>query len=73
MKLSIKYDEIQDFLIDKNFDILEIDFESLSKLLTLHLYHLDPFDRIIISQSIINRMILMSDDEQFMPFTVKIV
>jgi len=39
----------------------------------LPLHHKDPFDRMIIAQSIANRLHLMSDDPKFLEYDCKVV
>jgi PIN domain nuclease of toxin-antitoxin system len=39
----------------------------------LPLYHRDPFDRMIIAQSLVNRMPVMSDDPKFLKYACKVL
>ncbi|MBU3918150.1 hypothetical protein KKA14_21685 [bacterium] len=39
----------------------------------LPLHHKDPFDRMLIAQSMINKLALMSDDSKFLPYDCKII
>ena len=39
----------------------------------LPLYHRDPFDRMIIAQSLVNRMPVMSDDPKFLKYSCKVL
>ena len=39
----------------------------------LPLHHRDPFDRMIIAQALVNRMRLMSDDPQFLPYDCQVI
>jgi len=54
-KLSLKGSllDLKNFLVENSFIILEFDFDDLEVLLSLPFYHQDPFDRIIISQSLV--------------------
>jgi PIN domain nuclease of toxin-antitoxin system len=45
--------------------LLNIEIEHLSKLTTLPLHHRDPFDRLIIAQTLVEGMPLVSIDGGF--------
>ena len=52
--------------VNKNgINILSINFNHLVESMNLELHHRDPFDRLIISQSKAENMILISKDEVF--------
>jgi PIN domain nuclease of toxin-antitoxin system len=53
------------FLYQYNFQILELKSEHLFYLSKLPAHHKDPFDRIIISQGIIEKMKVLSSDSIF--------
>ncbi len=46
-------------------EIMPIDTSHLLKILSLPFYHNDPFDRLLISQSIAENLILLTDDGKF--------
>jgi len=54
-------------------DLLPITFEHLQKLLTLEFHHRDPFDRIIISQGLTEEFTIITKDENFKKYNVKII
>jgi PIN domain nuclease of toxin-antitoxin system len=47
------------------FEVLPLTFEHTVKLVNLELHHRDPFDRIIIFQALVERITLISKDENF--------
>lgn len=54
-----------------NFNIqLMIDIEHLVTLSSLPLHHRDPFDRLIISQSLIEKLPIISRDEKFYHYDI---
>ena len=63
---------IFDFLADNEIEILPITFEHLQRLLTLEFHYKDPFDRIIISQALAERLTILSKDEHFSSYTDRI-
>jgi len=62
LRLSGTLNDLQKFLNEKDFKILEFDFKDLEKLLTLPFHHQDPFDRMIISQAKTKGLKIISDD-----------
>jgi PIN domain nuclease of toxin-antitoxin system len=59
---------LQDFeevLAEESFDLLGITYRHLRALATLPLHHRDPFDRMLIAQSIVEGMALVSNERLF--------
>jgi PIN domain nuclease of toxin-antitoxin system len=80
IKLSLKKLELNDRFeeISKNMKLYEIEllpitFEHIQKLLTLEFFHNDPFDRIIISQGLVENLTIVTKDENFSKYHVKTV
>jgi PIN domain nuclease of toxin-antitoxin system len=73
LTLSIPFEDLAQFLADKNFIVLDFDFTDLSILKSLPFHHTDPFDRLIISQAINNDLCLISDDSKFGAYSVHLV
>jgi PIN domain nuclease of toxin-antitoxin system len=73
LELKSDFDKIVDFLADNDIEILPISFEHLQRLLTLEFHHRDPFDRIIISQGLVERLTILSKDEHFPSYTDRIL
>lgn len=74
-KLEIKggFSIIEDFLENNDFEILPIDLLDTKTLLTLPAHHKDPFDRIIISQAKVGNLFLVSKDDFFREYDVKVL
>jgi PIN domain nuclease of toxin-antitoxin system len=74
-KLEIKggFRTIEDFLENNDVEILQISFNHTKRLLSLPLLHNDPFDRIIIAQSICEYLIVISKDNKFKDYGIKII
>lgn len=64
---------VMDKALSKGFEILPIEREHLMILATMDLIHRDPFDRIIIAQSIAEDMPLVSSDSVFQQYPVNCV
>lgn len=73
LELFIPFSEIQKLIYNNGFEILPISFNDTLKLSTLPFYHKDPFDRIIIAQSIANDLIIISKDEIFKAYGVPLI
>lgn len=74
-KLELKsgFNRIIDQLAENDIEILPIAFEHLQQVLTLEFHHRDPFDRIIISQALVERLTIVSKDEHFPSYTDRIL
>ena len=66
-KLAINgsYETVIDDVIENEIEILSINFIHTVEQNKLPFYHKDPFDRIIVAQSIVEEMILLSSDKIF--------
>ena len=71
-KLTLKtnFQTIEQNLIEQDISILPIDLAAIQTYLTLPLHHRDPFDRIIIAQSIDLALTIISCDRQFDAYPV---
>jgi PIN domain nuclease of toxin-antitoxin system len=71
-KLILKTDfqVIEQNLVNQDISILPIDITALKTYLNLPLHHRDPFDRIIIAQSIDRALTIISCDIQFDAYPV---
>lgn len=74
-KLEIKggFDTIEDFLENNDFEILPVDFSHTKKLLKFEHHHNDPFDRMIISQAIAEKLVVITKDKFFNEYKVKVI
>ncbi len=71
-KINIEFDPVE--MAEKmGLEILNFTGVEAMVLGELPLHHKDPFDRILIAQSMINRLVLMSDDSKFLPYDCKII
>jgi PIN domain nuclease of toxin-antitoxin system len=62
LKLTGSLSELKEFLQAKGFKILDFDFDDLETLLQLPFHHQDPFDRLIVAQSLTKKMEIITDD-----------
>lgn len=71
LDLGIEFHELEGILDRLNIKILPILFGDLNVQRTLSFHHTDPFDRLIISQSINQKLVLMSADSAFSNYPVQ--
>ena len=71
-KLKIDFDPIETAK-DSGFMILDFSAEDSLALRTMPFHHKDPFDRMLISQSVNRDHYLMSDDGKFENYNCKLV
>lgn len=71
LEMTLPINELYRKAIDNGFEILSILFEHIQQIETLPYYHKDPFDRIIISQSIVEDMTVVTSDDIFRKYNVK--
>jgi PIN domain nuclease of toxin-antitoxin system len=83
-ELSIKYslgrlnlnstiEEIFNIIEKSGFDILPVTLNHIIQLSKLEHFHNDPFDRLMISQSIIEKLHLVSNDNYFPAYKVQLI
>ena len=65
LELNCEFEELAEILDNNDIEILPISFEHIQKLLELEFHHRDPFDRIIIAQSLYEEIPIISKDRFF--------
>jgi PIN domain nuclease of toxin-antitoxin system len=73
LNTTLSIDKLFKLAEQNQIEILQINSEHLMKLSKLALYHNDPFDRLIISQSIAEKLILISKDTEFKSYPIKLI
>ena len=67
------FDEISKIMRQYKIELIPITFEHIQKLMTLEFHHRDPFDRIIISQGLVEKFAVVTKDENFSKYNIKII
>ena len=66
LKLGLRLEgELDRFLIDNGFMLLPIEYAHVARVAGLPRHHGDPFDRLLVSQSLIENMPVVSNDPAF--------
>ena len=73
LKLKTLFIEIPEQISNNGFQILPLRFEDTLKLSTLPFHHRDPFDRLLIAQSIANQLTIISKDKQFSDYGIDMI
>jgi len=71
-KINIEFDPLE-MVQEMGLEILDFSGTDAIALGKLPLYHRDPFDRMLIAQSLVNQFFLMSDDSKFLQYDCKII
>jgi PIN domain nuclease of toxin-antitoxin system len=71
LKIGHTIEDIYTLLAQLKIEILPIERSDLIRYLTLPLHHRDPFDRVLIAQSIDRDLVLVSADESFVAYSVQ--
>jgi PIN domain nuclease of toxin-antitoxin system len=70
LQINGSMSSVIDDLTENNFELLPINFAHIVKNYELEFFHRDPFDRIIIAQSIVEEMSIISKDNNFKPYNI---
>ena len=71
-KLDISFDPIE--IVEKSgFEFLDFTAKDAVLLKEMPFHHKDPFDRMLIAQSIANKFHIMSDDKKFKLYNCKLL
>ena len=70
LSLSLRFDELISVLRGSDFDFLQVEDDYMSGLSKLPLLHKDPFDRLIISTAIAEKLTLITIDENIQKYDV---
>ena len=71
LDLGIEFHELEAILNQLNIQVLPILFSDLNVHRTMPFHHTDPFDRLIISQSINQNQTFMSADSAFKDYPIQ--
>lgn len=71
LEIPSSFNELQQILVQLEIEILPIVFIDIEQYLTLPLHHRDPFDRMLVAQSITNSLIIVSQDKQLDSYPIQ--
>ena len=73
LTMKVKPSALDNHLKEYNIEVLPISFNDLSILELLPFHHRDPFDRLLISQSIANGLTIITKDSLFAAYSIDVV
>ncbi len=74
LELFRPFDQLISVQLDKNdIEILPLELNHLSAVITLEFHHRDPFDRLIIAQGITEGLPVITSDSNFTIYPVNII
>ena len=56
-----------------NFEVLEINLPHILQLENLPNYHKDPFDRMLVAQAIVEKLMIITEDEKIKKYDVSVL
>jgi PIN domain nuclease of toxin-antitoxin system len=69
LELQHSFEFTEEILSENNIEILPVHLRHLKQLLILPFYHRDPFDRLILSQAISEKLVIVTKDGVFEKYT----
>ena len=73
LELDFLFADFEEKLRENAITILPVSFEHTKQLLDLELHHRDPFDRMIIAQSVTENLTIISKDKNFSLYPIKLL
>jgi len=70
LEMNISFEDLNKLIWQNSFELIPISFQHTKKLLDLPYHHKDPFDRMIISQAIIEKLTIISKDNNFILYDI---
>lgn len=71
LEMNIPFDTLNQLIWQNSFELIPISFQHTKKLLEMPFHHKDPFDRMIISQAIIEKLTIISKDSNFKLYDIE--
>lgn len=71
LTLDVSFQDLYQEADSNGFKLLPITIQHIEKILYLEPHHRDPFDRILISQAIIDNLVIIGKDTTFSNYSVK--
>ena len=73
LKLQMPLQSLKSLIEENAMEILPITIEHTVLVSQLPFHHKDPFDRLLVAQSIIEDMVLLSGDEKFKSYNTQVI
>ena len=73
IETKISLPDIEAYIIEREFTMLNISFKHLNALSALLIHHRDPFDRLLIAQALTEDLTIISADKEFQAYPVPVI
>ncbi|MEM6522731.1 MAG: type II toxin-antitoxin system VapC family toxin [Bacteroidota bacterium] len=73
LALPVNLEEFMQETMDNDIKVIEVRANHILGIVDMPLHHRDPFDRLILSQSIFEGIPIISSDNQFKAYDVKLI
>ncbi|MEM7110776.1 MAG: type II toxin-antitoxin system VapC family toxin [Bacteroidota bacterium] len=73
LTLPVNLEEFMVETLDNDISVIEVKANHIFGIVDMPLHHRDPFDRLILSQSMLEDIPLISSDNQFKAYDVKLI
>ena len=73
LEMKIPFPELSHLIWENGIEILPTEFEHFLKVSSLPFHHKDPFDRIIIAQSLVEQMDIVGKDGYFADYGLRLI
>ncbi|MFC6103507.1 type II toxin-antitoxin system VapC family toxin [Olivibacter domesticus] len=73
LELGRPFAQIENIISSNGFQLLPISFDDTIKISTLPFHHRDPFDRIILCQSMTKNLQIISKDKNFKLYNISLL
>ncbi len=73
LELKSSFEKIEEQILGNGFEMLPLTFKDTLILSSLPFHHNDPFDRVLIAQGMNNKLTIISKDQHFDKYKVKLV
>ena len=74
LRLSAQWPKIIQREVKRNFiSILPVTIEHCNRIVELPFHHRDPFDRIMIAQALVEKLVLLSADSQVEKYEIEVI
>ncbi len=71
--MCIPFQELSRLIWENGIEILPTEFEHFLNISTLPFHHKDPFDRIVIAQSLVEQMAIVGKEEHFDAYGLSLI
>ena len=73
LDLNGGFEEISKIILKYQFELLPVTIDHVAEILGLQFFHRDPFDRLLIAQSIVEKIPIITKDSIFEKYRIELI